>query len=321
MYKNVITMPQLERLLSENGPTKGQLLINGSNPESVVFISCVGSRQEPGVYKPIKEDQNLNRYCSRVCCTAAIKNALTIKEMYPNTRVYYLERDIRTFGRGHEDYYRKAGESQVIFVKYKPEAPPLVSGNPDGLTVAVQDILTGNETIVIPADLIVLNVGMVPRPDASEIQNKLKIPRGIDGFFQEAHAKLRPLDTPTDGIFLAGTAQGPKDITDSAAMGSAAAAKAAILLAKGKVELEPIVAYIDLSRCDGCAMCVDPCSFNAIEIEEYEEDGNVKKRAVVNEALCKGCGACAATCPPKAIYVKHFTLDQISAMIDAALAE
>ncbi|MEM2936658.1 MAG: CoB--CoM heterodisulfide reductase iron-sulfur subunit A family protein, partial [Candidatus Bathyarchaeia archaeon] len=128
VYKNVITMPQLERLMNENGPTKGQLSFNGSTPKNVVFISCVGSRQEPGVYKPIKEKQALNRYCSRVCCTAALKNAITIREMYPATRVYYLERDIRTFGRGHEDYYRKAGESKVLFIKYRPEAPPTVSG-------------------------------------------------------------------------------------------------------------------------------------------------------------------------------------------------
>lgn len=319
VHENVITMPQLERLLSENGPTNGQLLFNGSTPKSVVFISCVGSRQEPEIYKPVKDEQHLNRYCSRVCCTAALKNALTIRERYPTTRVYYLERDIRTFGRGHEDYYVRAGESRVLFLKYRPEAPPVVSGNPNGLTVAVQDVLTNNETIATPADLVVLNVGMVPCTDAADVQTKLKITRGVDGFFQEAHAKLRPLDTPSDGIYLAGTAQGPKDITDSAAMGSAAAAKAAIPLAKGKVELEPTVAYIELSRCDGCAMCVEPCTFKAIEIEEYEEEGAVKKRAIVNDALCKGCGVCAATCPPKAIYVKHFTLDQISAMIDAAL--
>jgi len=318
--KNVITMPQLERLLSKNGPTKGQLSFNGSTPRNVVFISCVGSRQEPGVYKSIKEKQTLNRYCSRVCCTAALKNAITIREMYPTTRVYYLERDIRTFGRGHEDYYRKAGESRVLFIKYRPEAPPTVSGNPNGLAVTVQDVLTNNETLAIPADLVVLNVGIVPRADAPDLQSKLKIARGVDGFFQEAHAKLRPLDTPTDGIYLAGTAQGPKDITDSVAMGSAAAAKAAIPLAKGKVELEPTVAYVDLSKCDGCAMCIEACTFKALGIEEREEKGTIKKRAIVNEALCKGCGACAATCPPKAIYVKHFTLDQISAMIDAALA-
>jgi heterodisulfide reductase subunit A len=320
VYKNVITMPQLERLMSKNGPTEGQLSFNGSTPKNVVFISCVGSRQEPGVYKPIKEKQALNRYCSRVCCTAALKNAITIREIYPTTRVYYLERDIRTFGRGHEDYYRKAGMARILFIKYRPEAPPTVSGNPNGLTVTVQDILTNNETLVIPADLVVLNVGMIPRTDASDLQSKLKIARGVDGFFQEAHAKLRPLDTDIDGIYLAGTAQGPKDVTDSVAMGSAAAAKAAIPLAKGKVELEPTVAYVDLPKCGGCAMCIGVCDFKALRIEEHEEEETIKKRPIVNEALCKGCGVCAATCPARAIYMKHFTSDQISAMIDAALA-
>ena len=251
-----------------------------------------------------------------------LNNALEVKERYPNTKVYYLYRDMRTFGKGHEDYYKKAGESGVIFMKYKPEALPTVSSDPKGgIVVTVQDVLTGNETIAIPADFVVLNVGIVPRADASQVQTMLKIPRGVEGFFTEAHAKLRPLDTPSDGIFIAGTAQGPKDITDSTAMGSASAARASIPLAKGKVELEPTVAYVDLSKCDGCAMCVEPCTFKAIAIEERKEDGEVKKRAIVNEALCKGCGACAATCPPKAIYVKHFTLDQISAMINAALAE
>jgi len=321
IYKNVITMPQLERLLNKSGPTNGELRFSDFIPKSVVFISCVGARQEPGIYKPIKDGQQLNRYCSRVCCMASLKNTLEIKRRYPDARVYYLYRDIRTFGRGHEDYYRKAGESRVLFIKYKAEAPPIVSNNPNGLTVTVQDVLTNNEIIAVPADLVVLNVSMVPPDDAVDLQTKLKIPRGTEGFFQEAHAKLRPLDTPSDGIYLAGTAQGPKDITDSAAMGSAAAAKAAILLAKGKVELEPIVAYVDLTKCDGCAMCVEPCTFKAITIEEYEEKGAIKKRAVVNEALCKGCGACAATCPPKCIYVKHFTLDQISAMINAAFIE
>ncbi len=320
-YDNVITLPQLERLLNKNGPTNGQLSFNGSPPKSVVFISCVGARQEPGVYKPVEEEQQLHRYCSRVCCMAGLNNAVEIKERYPNTRVYYLYRDVRTFGRGHEEYYRKAGESQVLFMKYNPEAPPLVSNNPHGLSVTVQDLLTSNETMVVPADLVVLNVSMIPPADASDVQSALKIVRGLEGFFTEAHAKLRPLDTPSDGIFLAGTAQGPKDITDSASMGSAAAAKASALLAKGKVELEPTVAYVELAKCDGCAMCPEACSFNAIEIEDYKENGEVKKRAVVNDALCKGCGACAATCPPKAIYVKHFTLDQIAAMIDAALAE
>jgi len=320
IYKNVITMPQLERLLNRNGPTNGELRLSCHTPKSVVFISCVGSRQEPEIYKRIKDNQQFNRYCSRVCCTATLRNASEIKRRYSHAQVFYLHRDIRSFGRGHEEYYIKAGQQGVVFIRYKPEEPPVVSNNRKGTIVTVHDVLSG-ETLAIPTDLVVLNAAMVPRADASEIQTKLKIARSVDGFFQEAHAKLRPLDTPMDGIYLAGTAQGPRDITDSAAMGSAAAAKAAILLAKGKVELEPIVAYVDLTRCDGCAMCVEPCTFKAIAIEEYEQKGTIKKRAVVNDALCKGCGACAATCPPKCIYVRHFTLDQISAMIKAAVTE
>ena len=323
VYENVITTGQLERLLNENGPSKGQLFRSGSNrlPESVVFISCVGSRQEPGIYQPIDKDRPLNRYCSRACCMTGLNNALEIKERYSKTRVYYIYRDIRTFGKGHEDYYRKAGEAGVIFIRYKPETPPVVSDELGSTVVTVQDVLTDNETFAIPADYVVLNVGMVPRAQAAEVQGMLKIAKGVEGFFTEAHAKLRPLDTPTDGIFLAGTVQGPKDITDSAAMGSAAAAKASVPLAKGKVELEPVVAHVELDKCDGCAMCVEPCTFKAISIEEHKEGDEVKKRAIVNEALCKGCGACAATCPPKAIYVKHFTLEQIAAMINALLAE
>lgn len=320
VYDNVITTGQLERLLNQNGPTKGQLLRGSAPPESVVFISCVGSRQEPDIYQPIDKDRPLNRYCSRACCMAGLNNALEIKERYPKTRVYYLYRDIRTFGKGHEEYYRKAGESGVIFIKYKPETPPVVSSELGSTMVTVQDTLTNNETLAMPADYVVLNVGMVPRAEAPEVQSMLKIAKGVEGFFTEAHAKLRPLETPTDGIFLAGTVQGPKDITDSAAMGSAAAAKASVPLAKGKVELEPVVAYVELDKCDGCAMCVEPCTFKAITIEEHKEGDAVKKRALVNEALCKGCGACAATCPPKAIYVKHFTLEQIAAMINALLA-
>jgi len=312
LYENVITLPQLERLLDEKGPTNGQLIFNGTIPKDVVFISCVGSRQEPGIYQPIKEGRRLNRYCSRVCCTASLKNALTIKARYPATRVYYLYRDVRTFGRGHEDYYRKASESQIVFIKYWPELQPVVSSASNGLIVTVQDALTNNEILAIRTDLVVLNVGMVPRSDASDMQTKLKTARGADGFFQEAHAKLRPLDTPIDGIYLAGTTQGPKDITDSAAMGSAAAAKAAIPLSKGKVEIEPIIAVIDENLCVGCGTCVALCQYSAIKKDE-------KGIARVTDVLCKGCGSCAASCPERAITLRHFTDEQITAQAIAAL--
>ena len=320
VYDNVITLPQLERLLDENGPTKGQLLFNGSPPKSIVFISCVGSRQEPGVYQPLKEGQQLNRYCSRVCCMAALQSALTVKKRYPAIRICYLYRDIRTFGRGHEEYYRKAGEALTLFLNYKPEAPPVVSLEPNGLMVSVEDVLTDDRIIAIPADLVVLNVGIVPRADASDVQTKLKIAKGADGFFLEAHAKLRPLDTPLDGIYLAGTAQGPKDITDSSAMGSAAAAKAVIPLARGKVEVEPIVAVVDEELCKGCGRCEEVCEYGAIKVEEAEPVAKVPTLvARVTEAQCKGCGSCTVSCPTGAITMKHFTDEQIHAMITAAI--
>ena len=318
VYDNVITMPQLERLLDENGPTKGQLQLSGSTPKSVAFIACVGSRQEPGIYQPIEKDQQLNRYCSRVCCTATLQNALTIKKKYPDTRVYYLYRDIRSFGKGHEEYYRKASEAGVLFLKYEAEMPPVVSKE-ERLVVTVQDVLTNNETFAIPVDLVVLNVGIVPRADAHEIQDTLRVPRGADGFFQEVHAKLRPLDTVIDGVYLAGTAQGPKDITDSAAQGSAAAAKASIPLAKGKVDVEPTIATVNEDLCKGCARCEEVCEYDAIKVEETEAFDRVPMLvAKVTEAKCKGCGSCSVVCPTGAITMRQFTKKQIGAMVAAA---
>jgi len=319
LCENVITQPQLERLLDKNGPTNGQLIFKGSTPKRVVFISCVGSRQEPRIYKPLKEDQRLNRYCSRVCCMVSIKNAVDIKKRYPDAQALYLYQDIRSFGRGHEEYYKKAGESGVFFIRYKSEEPPVVSNSSKGTIVTVQDVLSG-EKLAIPADLVVLNVGIVPRADSHDVQTELKIPRGMDGFFQEAHAKLRPLDTPLDGIYLAGTAQGPKDITDSVAMGSAAAAKAVIPLARGKVEVEPIVAVVGDDLCKGCGRCEEVCEYDAIKVEEAQPFVKVATLiATVTEAQCKGCGSCAVACPTGAITMKHFTNKQIDAMIVAAI--
>jgi heterodisulfide reductase subunit A len=180
--------------------------------------------------------------------------------------------------------------------------------------------LSGGEQFEITADLVVLAVGMIPRESTKDLQLKLKVPSSPDGFIQEIHAKLRPVEVSTDGIFIAGTAQGPKDITESAIAGSAASAKATAILANGHVELEPTVAEVDESKCDGCVLCIEVCSFKAISVVEATQGGETKKRATVNEAFCKGCGACAAICPPRAIGVRHFTLPQISAVLEAALA-
>src|SRR5208337_4915415 len=239
---------------------------------------------------------------------------------YPQWNVFHLYRDIRTYGRNHEKLYEEAGNSSVIFLRYDENTSPTVTPSGDKMLVTVKDHLSGGEQFEISADLVVLATGMVPRESTKDLQLKLKVPSSPDGFIQEIHAKLRPVEVSTDGIYIAGAAQGPRDITESAIAGSAAAAKAAAILANGRVELEPTIAHIDLDKCDGCVLCVEVCSFKAISVVERSEGGETKKRAIVNEAFCKGCGACAAICPPRAIGVSHFTLPQINAVLEAALA-
>ncbi|MFQ6136672.1 MAG: FAD-dependent oxidoreductase [Candidatus Hydrothermarchaeales archaeon] len=308
----VLTLLQLERFLDENGPIGGEVTIGQKPIKNAVFIGCVGSRK---IKK--SEDERGNEFCSRVCCTATIKNALALKKRYPEANVFFLYRDIRTYGRD-EYLYKEASESKVTFMKYVAENPPLIERFDGELTVTVQDVLS-NDKMKIPSDLVILSVGMEPRKDAHDLASILKITRSGDGFFQEAHAKLRPFDTANEGVYLAGACQGPKNIIESIASGSAAAAKASIPLAKGKVELEPTRAMIT-EFCDGCAICVDPCIGKAITLVEYEVEGEIKKKIEINEALCLGCGVCQATCPKRGIVIRHFTFDQISAMIDAALA-
>jgi len=314
----VITLPQLARLLDDNGPSKGRLDLAGE-PKNVVFMACVGSRQRTGVHRPHTETQRLNEYCSRVCCATLLHNELDLKKKYPQCNVFHLYRDIRTYGRGQERLYEDATNSSIFFLRYNEEDPPVVTQNGDRLLVTVRDTLSGGERFEISADLVVLGVGMIPRASTRDLQAKLKIPSSPDGFIQEVHAKLRPVEVSTDGIFIAGAAQAPRDITESAISGSAAAAKAAITLAKGRVELEPTIAQVDHTKCDGCALCIEPCFFKAISLIQVVEEGRVRNRALVNEALCKGCGACAAICPPRAISVHHFTLPQINAVLEAAL--
>jgi len=308
--RDVITQFQLERLMSRNGPTEGRLIqpSTGKEPSSVAFILCVGSRNPD---RP---------YCSRVCCTSALKNALLIKEQCPKMRVSILYRDIRAFGKGQEESYGDARREGINFFKFSLDDPPKVFADKGKrLMLLVNDKILGMP-VEIPADLLVLVEAMTPRQDAADLGSKLTISKSPDGFFKEAHPKLRPLDTMSDGIFLAGAAQGPKDITESLIQASGAAARAAIPLSKGKVEVEPIVAVIDEERCRGCGRCEEFCQYGAIKLEETEPfEGVPMNIARVNEVLCKGCGACAVTCPTGAITMKHFTDQQISAMIKAAI--
>jgi heterodisulfide reductase subunit A len=313
--ENVVTMPQLQGLMA-----RGELKKTFGNLGNVVFISCVGSRQDPTVYKPLFEGQKLNQFCSRVCCTAALTLETELREALPDARIFHLYRDLRTHGRGHEKIYEEASKANVFFMRYDPAEPPKVDRRGDMTVVTVKDLLTDGEEFQIQADLVVLSVGMQPRKDSKLLCSMLRLPTSVDGFVQEAHPKLRPLEAPTEGIYLAGTAQGPKDITESTISGSGAAAKAVISLHKGWIKLSPLVAYVEDDLCNGCALCVSPCVYNAISLEEKAVGEEVKLRAVVNDAKCQGCGVCAATCPSRAVSVKHFSYPQLEAIVDAFLS-
>jgi heterodisulfide reductase subunit A len=268
---------------------------------SVVFIQCVGSRDD-------------NRpYCSRICCTSSILQAISIKEEDPETDVFILYRDIRTYGE-REALYKKAREKGVIFVRYSLDSRPKVVEVDDGLEVDVFDpILQRN--LKIKADYVNLATAIDPADNAS-ISEYYKIPLNAENFFMEAHAKLRPVDFATDGIFLCGLAHYPKAIDESIAQAMAAAGRATTILAKDSVQISPLVSQIDAEKCIGCGLCDEVCAFNAIELEEIEGKGY---RAKNIPASCKGCGLCAASCPQQTIDMLHFRDAQIVASICAAI--
>lgn len=298
---NVITLFQLERLLDPTGPTKGQLLIDGKAPNAMAFIMCVGS---------LTTSPTANVYCSRMCCTTSLKDILEIKEQYPDTALFVLYKHMRTYGRLEERLYEKASEKGVVFVRF--EEPPKVKVKRDGIELKVYDLLT-QENLEIPVDMVVLAVGMNPSKELEKVRSITKVGCTPDGFVREAHLKLRPVETPSDGIFLAGTVSGPRNITESVISGSAAAAKAAVLISKEQVEVEPIIARVIEDVCSGCGTCVAQCPFGAISIKEVEG----KRQASVDAMLCKGCGTCAAACPSGAMQQANFKDHQIVAQVEA----
>ena len=292
-YENVITQIELEKLLRS-----GQL----RKPERIVMIQCVGAREEEG-----------RTYCSRICCMTAIKNAMYIKELYPDTDVYILLRDLQTYGKEYGKYRWKAREKNIRFIKYIPEKPPEVISKPNGkLTVKVNHANIGEE-MEINCDLVVLSVPLVQHEAGRKLSQILKVPLGSDGFFFEAHVKLRPVDFATDGIYVCGTAHGPKDIGESITQACAAASRATIPMANKQIRTEAITAVVNEDLCIGCGRCVEVCPSTAIELRE--ENGYFK--AHVNPALCKGCGTCVSICPNEAIRQRHFEKKQILAMVDA----
>jgi heterodisulfide reductase subunit A len=322
-YSPVITLPQLIRILDPDGPTGGRLSWAGRDIRSVALIHCVGSRELEGFHEP-REDGRVNDYCSRVCCTATLQAANEISERWPDVDVFELYQDIRAYGKGHEDYYEQASKRGVLFFRYAADEPPTVEaaeGREVPILVRVKDLLTYNEELELPVDLVVLSVGVMPR-DIRGLVDAAKLPVGTDRFLLEVHPKLRPVESAIDGIVLAGSAQGPMDTTEACAAASAAAAKAAVILSGEHVELPPFVAEVDLARCDGCGLCVEECEYTgAIALLEMDVNEERANRAQVNPAICKGCGACGAVCPHRAIDVKGWTLPQFEAMVDALAAD
>jgi len=305
-YEDVLTALEMERLLNASGPTGGKVVrpSDGEEPRRVAYVQCVGSRSR----KPWH-----GTYCSRICCMYAIKQAIQLKEKNPDIDVYIFYIDLRTFGKGYEEFYWRAEEAGVKFVRGKVAE---IWRTRDGrLIVRAEDTLSGR-VVEEPFDMVVLSVGMRPPEGAQKLAALLKIPLGPDGFFLEAHPKLRPVDTVIDGIFVCGTCQGPKDIVDTVAQAKAAASSAMALMGKGKVIVEPFFAtVVDEERCRGCGRCEEVCEFGAISVEAQGE----RLIARVNEALCKGCGACRVACPTGALRVRHFTDEQLLAQVRAAL--
>jgi heterodisulfide reductase subunit A len=318
----VITLPELIRHLAQTNSPGPHLNFNGQKIERVALIHCVGSRQIPGIHEPGPEGI-LNEYCSRTCCSATLQAASIIRENYPETKIFEYYRDIRTYGRGQEEFYERASKNRVIFLRFEPDAPPVIeaaTGSNHPLRVTVKDTLTFGEEIEAEVDLVVLSVGMEPN-DISDLVEMMKLPIGSDRFLLEVHPKLRPVEVAKTGILLAGTCQAPMDISEACNAAQAASVKASSLLTKGFVELDPYVAQVDLARCTGQGLCVASCPVEgALQMGETIVAGKKVRRAQVNPALCNGCGICVAVCPDNAIDVNGWKLEQYEAMVDAIAA-
>ena len=286
----IVTQLQFEELLSGDGLEESR---------TVVMIQCVGSRNSD---RP---------YCSRVCCSEAMKNAAKMRETYPKSEVYILYRDLQTYGTSYTPLEWEAKKSLVKLVKYDAKRPPEVTPGDEAIRVRVYSPLL-DEDMELEADLVVLSTPLIPREDARELSQMLKVPLNSDGFFMEAHVKLRPLDFATDGIYVCGTAHSPKEIGESVAQALGAASRAAMPMARGKIRTAAIVSVVDEDRCSGCGTCVEVCPYNAIQKDEAGI-------ARVTAAVCKGCGVCGASRPERAITMQHFTNEQLEAQALAAL--
>jgi len=307
-YENVITSLELERMIvhsAEGSPLRPM-------GKRIAFIQCVGSRDE----------QVGNEYCSRICCMYATKLSQLVKRSDPSRDVYVFYTDLRAYGKGFEEYYKRGQGEGVKFVRGRP-AELIEDPETKKVTLRVEDTLT-RSIIESEFDLVVLSVGLEPNKGTDKIADMLRLAKSPDGFLQEAHPKFRPVDTLTDGVFLAGTVQGPKDIPDTVAQASAAAARAIRLMNKGEYDVDPVMAFVHTDTCDGCGLCVEHCPMNAISIVDRKADdgdGLSPQVAEINEAMCKGCGSCIAYCPQDALDLHCYTNDQLLAEVEAALSD
>jgi heterodisulfide reductase subunit A2 len=304
--EGVVTLPEFKALVEASD---GPLVYRGKPVESIAYVYCVGSRQPEG-----------NKYCSRYCCTAAIHASLQVSGGADSARAprqYHLYRDIRAYGK-YETLYNESRDRGSLFLRFPDDEPPVIAKDPAGrgLLVTARDLLTAGQELTIPADLVVLVTGMVPREN-EELIKTLKLPVGNDGFFNEIHPKLRPVETVVDGVFICGACQSPKNSSEAVAAGLAAVTQSAALLKRGYAELDPLVAIVDTEACTWCGKCLEACPYRAPQ--QVEVDG--KTVAVIDKAACKGCGGCVPVCPVNAIDLEGYTDAQIRAMIDGLFQE
>ena len=302
---NVFTSLEFERLCNAAGPTEGKVVMRDgvTQPESVAIVHCVGSR-----------DKRFNPHCSAICCMSALKFGHLVKEK-TGAEVYSFYIDMRTIAKGYEEFYDRLLEEGMHFVRGRVAEVTDAARKPgeEGkLIVQAEDTLLGKQRRV-PVDMVILMSALEPQQDAKDVALQFGISCSMNGWFTERHPKLDPVATMTDGVFIAGTCQGPKDIPDSVAQGAAAAARVQGMVTTGTVEIEPVVATIHEENCSGCRICNTLCPFNAIE---YDAEKNV---SVINQALCKGCGTCVAACPAQAISGAHFSNDQVLAELNGLL--
>jgi heterodisulfide reductase subunit A len=294
----VVTLPEFKKLVDTS---TGALSYNGRAVRSIAYIYCVGSRQEAGG----------NEYCSKYCCTATAHASLQVDALDPTIRQFHVYRDIRTYGR-YELLYNESRDKGSTFLKFADDTSPAVAKLPKGgLGVTLTDLLTDSREVTLPVDLVVLVTGMVPRENTSLV-DLLKLPIGTDGFFNEIHPKLRPVETIVDGVMIAGCCQSPRTVGESVAAGLAAVAQSASLLKKGFAELEPLVARVDPDKCTGSGECLTACPYECITSIEW--DG--RRVATIDPATCKGCGGCVPVCGQDAIDLLGYTDAQMRAAIE-----